>query len=174
MLPQMQMLDVVFGDDVKKTLNPPLFIANLPFGLNGYGPRQPNSYDCGVFVIRNMQHYGKAWCAKVPHIYYNSMYSNPLRLVIWGNLIDNYTNVFNCQKMQYDSNRHRSSLVLECVRNKKNEVKQLQSTINQALTIWRGGGVNADVGRVQENEVVKKNIPTVILDGSEDSAMKRG
>lgn len=61
MFPQMHLVDGVFGEDIKKALNPLMFIANLPFELNNYGPRQPNSYDCGFFVIRNMQHYGKPW-----------------------------------------------------------------------------------------------------------------
>jgi hypothetical protein len=61
----MGMVDRIFGDDIKKAFNPPLFVANLPFGQNGYGARQPNGYDCGVFVIRNMQHYGKPWAAQV-------------------------------------------------------------------------------------------------------------
>lgn len=62
---QMRMVDDVFGEDIRNGLNPPTAIGNLPFGLNSYGPRQPNCFDCGVYVIRNMQYYGQPWAAKV-------------------------------------------------------------------------------------------------------------
>ncbi|KAL6145614.1 hypothetical protein ACLB2K_056300 [Fragaria x ananassa] len=38
--------------------------GTLPFKANGTGPRQKNDFDCGVYVIRNMQKYGTDWAAK--------------------------------------------------------------------------------------------------------------
>lgn len=70
---------------------------------------------------------------------------------------------------QYDSNLHRSSLVLECIKNPKNEVKQLQATVDKALCIWRGGLGKRDIGRAHDRVAVNKNIPMVILDLSEES-----
>lgn len=66
--------------------------------------------------------------------------------------------------MQYDSKQQRASLVLECIRHPKNEVTNLQATVNQALEIWRGC-VGTSVSRqVNKSDVVKNNIPNVILD----------
>lgn len=66
--------------------------------------------------------------------------------------------------MQYDSKQQRASLVLECIRQPKNEVTNLQAIINQALEMWRGCVGTSVSQQVNKSNVVKKNIPNVILD----------
>ncbi|XP_040363625.1 uncharacterized protein LOC112168724 isoform X3 [Rosa chinensis] len=61
---QMNMLDRVFVRDIAEDLNPHVSLGTLPFDMSSFGPIQRNTTDCGVFVIRNMQHYGTDWAAK--------------------------------------------------------------------------------------------------------------
>ncbi|PRQ24049.1 putative Ulp1 peptidase [Rosa chinensis] len=60
----MNMLDRVFVRDIAEDLNPHVSLGTLPFDMSSFGPIQRNTTDCGVFVIRNMQHYGTDWAAK--------------------------------------------------------------------------------------------------------------
>lgn len=62
------MLDRVFLTEVitamMDTMDPVLF-GTFDFVAPKKRHIQPNGYDCGVFVIRNMQHYGGDWSANV-------------------------------------------------------------------------------------------------------------
>ncbi|KAK9929408.1 hypothetical protein M0R45_026510 [Rubus argutus] len=59
---QLKFLDSVFGIEISK-LEGDLFFQFQDFELivPNNNPLQSNPYDCGVYVIRNMQYYGTSW-----------------------------------------------------------------------------------------------------------------
>lgn len=59
------MLDSVFLLDVIIKMDEQVLFGSFPYVDRKQIHLQPNGFDCGVFVIRNMQEYGKNWSAQV-------------------------------------------------------------------------------------------------------------
>ncbi|XP_050386531.1 uncharacterized protein LOC126802867 [Argentina anserina] len=60
----LHLLDKVFEDKMKLYMPCGFHFATLPWATGEIFPIQTNDFDCGVFVIRNMQHFRKKWNEK--------------------------------------------------------------------------------------------------------------
>lgn len=70
--------------------------------------------------------------------------------------------------MQYDSEYHRASLVVQCVRHERNEVADIQSMAEEALAQWRGDEGFKEMDKCVKRPQKEKNNPgVVILDPSD-------
>lgn len=64
----MNMLDAILGEDIVNLLDGICSFASLPWYYTT-PIRQPNTADCGVFVLRNMEDPTSKWAQKVlPHV----------------------------------------------------------------------------------------------------------
>ncbi|PRQ16934.1 putative Ulp1 protease family catalytic domain-containing protein [Rosa chinensis] len=113
----MNMLDSVFVRDIAEDLNPHVSLGTLPFDMSSFGPIQRNTTDCGVFVIRNMQHYGTDWAAKIV------------------STSQKHNMVLECLLHQRNDV---PDLVLECLLHQRNDVPDLHVKVDHALALWRG------------------------------------
>lgn len=59
------MLDSVFVTEVMTVMDEPVLFGAFDFVPTKVSQLQTNWYDCGVFVIRNMQRFGNNWAANV-------------------------------------------------------------------------------------------------------------
>jgi hypothetical protein len=66
------MMDSVFLTHSTLGNDGPVSFGSFKCGLSRASPQQPNDYDCGVFVIRNMQFYGKDWASDVGFLITNA------------------------------------------------------------------------------------------------------
>lgn len=69
------MLDSVFFEDVisRMAMEDQVLFGSFVYVKPKQTQLQPNGYDCGIFVIRNMQHYGENWAEKVIQIDVNGI-----------------------------------------------------------------------------------------------------
>ncbi|KAK9923013.1 hypothetical protein M0R45_031448 [Rubus argutus] len=86
----LQMLDRVFMREIVLDTKESVPFGTFEFVAPKINPMQTNGHDCGVFLIRNMQHYGEDWSTK------------------------------------YVSEDHRANLSVECIRNPRNMVHDIQ------------------------------------------------
>lgn len=54
-------LDMLDSWDIFKRLDPTFKFAMFNVIITEHNPQQPNEYDCGIYVIRHMQHYKERW-----------------------------------------------------------------------------------------------------------------
>lgn len=59
------MLDQVFFREIVLSTKDSIPFGTFEFVALKINPMQTNGHDCGVFLIRNMQHYGVDWSTKV-------------------------------------------------------------------------------------------------------------
>lgn len=86
-----------------------------------FNPIQNNGHDCGIYVIRHMQHYGSRWYQGVS---FESLYG-----VMQCHVVISVMTVY--MPFQFNSEDQRIRLALEIVKHPRNEVR---AAVNIAVT----------------------------------------
>lgn len=136
--------NIWFTEDVLAT-DVPVWFGSFRCAPAQSNQVQPNDYDCGVFVIRNMQMYERNWALEV--ISFTTLLS------VWYFNLE-CTNVCRCLKVvflvQYVSDQQRASLALECMWHPNNEFPPLDTSVTECLGRRRECGVQSWFEKLSE------------------------